>query len=219
MPVLRLVPESGDALEISGERTVVGRDASACDVLVADGSVSRRHAIVERRPKSWVIVDQDSANGTWIEERRVKKAVLLHGHKLRLGAVRFAVEIADAEPTAAPPASSVPPPQPATPVRPASALPSRAMATAPFAPGAGSGPVPPLPAAGAPRMSVQEAASVLGVAPGASADEVRRRYQKFYNEMQVRLTNAPTPALKRMYQKSLADARQAAEALCPGLSV
>jgi predicted component of type VI protein secretion system len=210
MPVLRLVPESGDALEFSRESTVVGRDASACDVLVADGSVSRRHAIVERRPTSWVIVDQDSANGTWIEERRVKKAVLLHGHKLRLGAVRFSVVIEDAVPAPAPPVLPT-----AAPLPPA---PSRAMTTMPFAPGATGGPGPHAAGAGA-RMSIHEAAAVLGVAPGASPEEVRRKYQKFFNEMQVRLTNAPTPALKRMYQKSLADARTAAEVLCPGLSI
>ncbi|MCM2257490.1 MAG: FHA domain-containing protein [Vicinamibacteria bacterium] len=217
MSVLRLVPESGEPLEFAAELTVVGRDTTVCDVLVADGSVSRKHAVIERRPTSWVIVDQGSANGTWIEDRRINKAVLLHGHKLRLGAVKFSVVIEERT-VAAPPAPVAHAPAP------------RSLPTMPFAPniasagaGSGTGPVAAGSGPGAPsapgRMSAQEAASVLGVAPGATPDEIRRRYQKFYNEMQVRLTNAPTPALKRMYQKSLTDARQAAETLCPGIAL
>jgi hypothetical protein len=45
---------------------------------------------------------------------------------------------------------------------------------------------------------------------------VRRRYQKLYNDFQVRLTNAPTPALKKMYQKNIQDLRTACDVLCPG---
>jgi len=45
---------------------------------------------------------------------------------------------------------------------------------------------------------------------------VRRRYQKLYNDFQIRLTNAPTPSLKKMYQKNIQDLRAAAEALAPG---
>ena len=58
---------------------------------------------------------------------------------------------------------------------------------------------------------------MLGVAPGAPAHEVRRQYQKIYNDHQIRLTNAPTASLKRMYQKNLQELKAAAEVLAPGL--
>ena len=41
--------------------------------------------------------------------------------------------------------------------------------------------------------------------------EVRKRYQKLYNDFQIRLTNAPTPALKKMYQRNMQDLKVA----CP----
>ncbi|HLA76795.1 MAG TPA: hypothetical protein VJU18_04345 [Vicinamibacteria bacterium] len=65
-------------------------------------------------------------------------------------------------------------------------------------------------------MAVAEAAEILGLWPGTPADEVRRRYQKMYNDFQIRLTNAPTPSLKRMYQKNIQDLRTACEVLSPG---
>jgi preprotein translocase subunit Sec63 len=66
-------------------------------------------------------------------------------------------------------------------------------------------------------MGPSEAAEILGVRPGAPRDEVRQHYQKIYNDFQIRLTNAPTAALKRMYQKNLQDLKAAAELLAPGL--
>jgi preprotein translocase subunit Sec63 len=66
-------------------------------------------------------------------------------------------------------------------------------------------------------MGPSEAAEILGVRPGASRDEVRQHYQKIYNDFQIRLTNAPTAALKRMYQKNLQDLKAAADLLAPGL--
>jgi hypothetical protein len=68
-------------------------------------------------------------------------------------------------------------------------------------------------------MGEAEAAEIMGLWPGSPADEVKRRYQKMYNDFQIRLTNAPTPTLKRMYQKNIQDLRSAAEILCPGFAV
>jgi hypothetical protein len=65
-------------------------------------------------------------------------------------------------------------------------------------------------------MTREEAASLLSVAIDASAGEVRGRYQELYSDYQVRLTNAPTPGLKKAYQKNLEELRQACETLSPG---
>jgi outer membrane biosynthesis protein TonB len=155
MATLRLVPASGSAIEIDKDEAVVGREPS-CDVTVSDGSVSRRHAKIEKRGHAWRVVDQGSANGTFIDTQRVAEAELKDGQTLRLGAVDFKVEIEDdlaatiampqeaprPQPAATAPAMPrpVPPPPPAAP--PAPAPPPPAPAPPPPAPA----PPPPAPA-------------------------------------------------------------------------
>jgi hypothetical protein len=95
MSTLRLLPSSGAPTEITKDPTLVGRDPS-CDVLVSDGSVSRRHARLERRGDAWAVVDQASANGTYVDSQRVADAVLRNGQELRFGAVAFRVELPEA---------------------------------------------------------------------------------------------------------------------------
>jgi len=268
MSTLRLVPPVGAPIEVKGDRALVGRDPTA-DLVVNDPSVSRRHAILERRPEGWAVFDQRSANGTWLENTRVDQALLQAGQQLRLGAVTFTVDLPGAGPvrgvSTIPPQPSVspygqptypapqqpayPPPAPAA-APPAYAPAAPAYPTAPPAsapgyaggapgpqmpaqvyapPGSGAPPAaPPVPgapagaraAAAAPAaaggMTEAEAAEMLGLWPGTPADEVRRRYQKLFNDFQIRITNAPTPALKKMYQKNIQDLRTAAEVISPG---
>jgi hypothetical protein len=68
-------------------------------------------------------------------------------------------------------------------------------------------------------MTKQEAADVLGVSSAAGLDEVRNRYQEMYSDYQIRLTNAPTHALKRTYQQNLEGMRAAVRVLFPGIEV
>jgi hypothetical protein len=89
---LRLIPESGDALELTSDCTVLGRDAS-CDVRVDDKTVSRRHARIERREGAWFVVDQSSANGTFLEGEKIAEGALREGQELRLGTVAYRVVI------------------------------------------------------------------------------------------------------------------------------
>jgi FHA domain-containing protein/uncharacterized protein DUF4864 len=92
MATLRLVPASGPPLEIKQDATLVGRDPS-CEIVVSDGSVSRKHAKIERRGATWMVVDQGSANGTFVDSRKVGEEALRHGQELRFGAVAYKVEI------------------------------------------------------------------------------------------------------------------------------
>jgi hypothetical protein len=197
---LRLVPATGAPVEVRSERVLVGRDPAA-DVVLNHPSISRRHAVIERRGAFWVVLDQQSANGTWIDGRRVTEAALETGQRLRLGAVEFTVAGADA---------------PSRPAAPSAAGPARAYVR-PAAPAAPPAPRPPA-AAAPPRMDPAEAAEMLGLWPGSPPEEVRKRYQKMYNDFQIRLTNAPTPSLKKMYQKNMQDLRAAAETLAPGVT-
>jgi pSer/pThr/pTyr-binding forkhead associated (FHA) protein len=64
--------------------THVGRSFTA-DVVLEDMSVSRRHAIVHQRPSGARILDDRSANGTFVNGRRVTEAELRDGDVVVLG--------------------------------------------------------------------------------------------------------------------------------------
>jgi pSer/pThr/pTyr-binding forkhead associated (FHA) protein len=66
--------------------THVGRSFAA-DVVLDDQSVSRRHAIVYQRSASVRILDDRSANGTFVNGRRVTEADLSDGDVIVLGRV------------------------------------------------------------------------------------------------------------------------------------
>src|SRR5512137_2832932 len=103
MATLRLVPVSGPPIDVVKDQSMVGREPS-CEIVVTDGSVSRRHARLERRGVAWWVVDQGSANGTYLNSQRIAEQALKAGQELRFGALAFRVEIAeDPEATVATP--------------------------------------------------------------------------------------------------------------------
>ncbi len=53
-------------------------------------------------------------------------------------------------------------------------------------------------------MTPDEAAGILGVAADARPDQIRARFQELHSEYLVRLTNAPTPNLKKLNQERCA---------------
>jgi hypothetical protein len=138
MVSLRLVPVSGNPIDVTRDPSMVGRDP-ACEVVVTDGSVSRRHARLERRADEWWVVDQGSANGTYVNSLKVAEIALKNGPELRFGALAFRVDVTeDPEATVASPAlpeetlmaTPEPPPPPPPPTPP----PPPAAATPPPAP-------------------------------------------------------------------------------------
>jgi len=92
MANLRLVPASGPPFEVTKDDALVGRDPS-CDLVLTDGSISRRHARLQKRGSDWAVVDQGSANGTFVDSQRVAETTLRHGQELRFGAVACKVEL------------------------------------------------------------------------------------------------------------------------------
>jgi hypothetical protein len=58
----------------SGNQFSIGRDAS-CDLAIADATVSRRHAQLERTTDGWLITDLESTNGTRVNGWRVRGKV------------------------------------------------------------------------------------------------------------------------------------------------
>jgi pSer/pThr/pTyr-binding forkhead associated (FHA) protein len=142
MATLRLVPASGvppsiSTVEITASETMVGREPG-CDVLLSDGSVSRKHAKIERRGSIWAIVDQGSANGTYVDSQKIGEAVLKNGQEVRFGTVAFRVEMPeDLEVTVAgnaPDATVLAMPGPVAPPRPVAPPPLPKAAPPPVPP-------------------------------------------------------------------------------------
>jgi pSer/pThr/pTyr-binding forkhead associated (FHA) protein len=195
---LRLHPAQGNPIEIDADRTLIGRDKTA-EIRLTESSVSRKHATIERRGPQWIITDGGSANGTFLDDVQVAESPLRDGQTLRLGAVSFKVEVEE-EPT------------PTQTLRP-SDLEAKTQPAVPA-----YRPPPPAAAPAAPAMTPAQAAEMLGIAAGTPPAEVRRQYQKLHNDLQVRMTNTPSPSLKRMYQKNLQELKLACEVLAPGSS-
>jgi pSer/pThr/pTyr-binding forkhead associated (FHA) protein len=81
--------EDGDErvlLPIRPGTTHVGRGFAA-DLRLEDQSVSRRHALLYQRPGTTRILDDRSANGTFVNGRRVAHAELQDGDVVALGRV------------------------------------------------------------------------------------------------------------------------------------
>jgi pSer/pThr/pTyr-binding forkhead associated (FHA) protein len=84
-----LARTSGERMRLrSGEPTRIGR-ALDNDIVIADASVSRHHALIESRNGHHVLRDLGSQNGTWLASRRVEEASLATGDAIRLGDVNL----------------------------------------------------------------------------------------------------------------------------------
>lgn len=81
---------------IEGEEVVIGRRQD-CGLRVQTGDVSRRHCMIEINANEVEIQDLESANGTFVNGKRVEQATLTAGDKVKVGPVTFVVQI-DGEP-------------------------------------------------------------------------------------------------------------------------
>lgn len=66
--------------------------ASENDIVLRATGVSRRHALVRRRPEGVEVLDLGSKNGLFVEGQRVQRAVLTPGLRLQIGAGWLEVE-------------------------------------------------------------------------------------------------------------------------------
>jgi hypothetical protein len=73
-------------VELQGTLAVLGRDPS-CDLVLNDVKCSRRHAVVEAGPDGLAIRDTESANGVFVNGRKVGRATLNEGDLVRLGEI------------------------------------------------------------------------------------------------------------------------------------
>ena len=91
----------GRALVVSaGRRLVVGRTGAVigrsrdCDIVLADGNVSRRHAEVLPTEDGWSVSDMGSTNGVLVNGRRIAGATALTaGDRIEVGTTQLRFEL------------------------------------------------------------------------------------------------------------------------------
>ncbi len=132
---------------LAGCVAVLGRDPG-CDVVLNDSKCSRRHAVIEDTPEGLVIRDAGSANGVYVNERRVDRAFLQPGDTVRLGDVRLRTLAEIGETVIVAPDDVPLPPAP----------PHESLTQPPF-------PAPPLPAPEAAPRAAEAAASLPAASP------------------------------------------------------
>ena len=79
---------------VDADEALVGREAN-CNVVVSHPSVSRRHAVIKRKQDVFFVVDQGSANGTFVDSKRIVDGALKDGCVLRFGSASFKAEVRD----------------------------------------------------------------------------------------------------------------------------
>jgi S1-C subfamily serine protease len=103
--------QQGRAADVAGDRFLVGR-GSDCELTLADGEASRRHALL--RPQadgSVVLEDLGSTNGTFVNGRRINGPVTLRGgERVRIGDTELNFLDGVAAQTQQPSPATAPPP-------------------------------------------------------------------------------------------------------------
>ncbi len=79
---------TGETFHARSERTLIGRSPD-CDIFLDDVTVSRKHAVLLERDGAFVIEDQGSLNGTFVNRKRIESAELEDGDELQIGKYRL----------------------------------------------------------------------------------------------------------------------------------
>jgi hypothetical protein len=173
-PILLHLPD-GRTLE-ARPKLVLGRDPR-CGCPLDDPAVSTLHAVIDSDASGWFIEDLKSLNGTFVGEARVqKRAPIGPGDMVRLGSTKIRVG------RGVRPAAPGQAPQPEPP-------------TAPGGKAAG--------AMAETLLASDNPEALLGVARKAGPEEILARFEKLAGELKQKIQHAPTPALRRMYQRQL----------------
>lgn len=85
-------PYRGKKLPLEQCRHVMGRRVS-CDIVLAETTVSRRHACLDYLDGNYYLTDLGSANGTFVNGNQIQRKKLAPGDEIVLGNSRFIFEV------------------------------------------------------------------------------------------------------------------------------
>ncbi|NLW49472.1 MAG: HD domain-containing protein [Candidatus Brocadiaceae bacterium] len=95
----KLIPLKGaehtEVIELSTECPVVFGRGESCTVRLSQGSVSRRHCRIAHKQGFFTVEDLESSNGTWVNDHRVRKALLFHHDRIAIGDAEFRFVLED----------------------------------------------------------------------------------------------------------------------------
>jgi diguanylate cyclase (GGDEF)-like protein len=77
-------PSMGLRYPLGTKALLLGR-GDDCDLVMNDKSVSRRHLRIEPRPDGYDIIDLESTNGTFVNDRPVERSAIEDGDYVRVG--------------------------------------------------------------------------------------------------------------------------------------
>jgi len=85
---------AGTEHPLEKDETLIGRNPST-DITLLDDGISREHALILRDESthSFTIEDLQSTNGTKVNGKRVRSAVLANGDEIEVGRTRFRFDL------------------------------------------------------------------------------------------------------------------------------
>jgi pSer/pThr/pTyr-binding forkhead associated (FHA) protein len=92
VPLRLFLHPAGAMVEVTRADNLVGRLTDA-DVRLPLPDVSRRHCRLVWRDGRWQVLDLNSLNGVFVNDRQVQQAVLQNGDLLRIGGFVFRVDL------------------------------------------------------------------------------------------------------------------------------
>lgn len=86
-PTLNYTDADGDhSFVLDRDSTSIGRSAGQ-DLVLHDPRISRKHVVVSRESGAYVVLDQSSTHGSFVNGARIEKAALKDGDVLQLGSL------------------------------------------------------------------------------------------------------------------------------------
>lgn len=89
----RVIARDGSVYPIGDQPLVIGR-LSACDIVINDANVSRRHAEIWRTSEGVAIRDLQSTNGTMVNGHRITAVSLSPKDEIEIGTQTLRIELA-----------------------------------------------------------------------------------------------------------------------------
>lgn len=89
-PVLRMVrgPQRGAEFKVNSQVTSIGRNPQ-CGIFLNDMTVSRLHASIAVRDGAYIIRDEQSFNGVWVNNASINNKVLAQDDFVQIGRFGF----------------------------------------------------------------------------------------------------------------------------------